>query len=152
MLVKSTRFGDLDVEKANIIKFPHGLPGFTEEKGFVLLPCQDKSPFAFLQSTVEPNLAFLVVDPFVFYNDYEFKLEDDLAQELGLSAENLPQVINIVTVPDNVEQMTANILAPIIINVQDKVGVQIVLEKSSYTTKQLLFPQGLPNKSGKGGK
>lgn len=152
MLVKSTRFGDLDVVEANVIKFPNGLPGFHEEKGFVFLPYQENSPFAFLQSISEANLSFLVVDPFVFYNDYEFKMCDDLAQELGLSTENSPQVFNIVTVPDNAEKMTANLLAPLIINMQDKLGVQIVLEKSSYTTKHLLFPQGFPEKNGKGGK
>lgn len=152
MFFKSTRFGDLDIDEKNIIKFPNGLPGFPEEQNFILLPCQENSPFSFLQSTREANLAFLVVDPFVFFTDYEFKIEDELVQELNLSANNPPQVFNIVTVPDCTEKMTANLLAPVVINVQDKLGVQIVLEKTSYTTKHLLFPQGFPKKGDKEGK
>lgn len=151
MLVKSRRFGDLDIEEGNIIQFPNGLPGFPEEKGFVLLPYQENSPFAFLQSIHEPNLAFMIVDSFTFFPDYEFKLDDDLVQELNLSPQNPPQVFNIVTVPDKIEKTTANLLAPVMINVKEKLGMQVVLEKSSYTTKHLLFPHGFSKKSNKGG-
>lgn len=152
MLFKSTRFGDLEIDEKDIIKFPNGLPGFPEEQKFILLPCQENSPFSFLQSASEANLAFLVVDPFMFFTDYEFKIEDELVQELNLSANNPPQVFSIVTVPDCTEEMTVNLLAPIIINTQDRIGLQFVLEKTNYKVKHLLFPQGLPQKGNKGGK
>ena len=152
MLFKSTRFGDLEIDEKDIIKFPNGLPGFPEEQEFILLPYQENSPFVFLQAVHEAHLAFLLTDPFAFFTDYEFKLEDNLVQDLELSTENLPQIFTIVTVPEDVEKMTANLLAPVIINTQTRQGIQIVLEDVSYTTKHRLFPQGFPRKDGKGGK
>lgn len=152
MLVKSARFGDLTVDEQEIIHFRNGLPGFPEEQEFLLLPYQENSPFVFLQSVREENLSFLLTDPFVFFADYEFKLEDNIVQDLELSSENLPQILNIVTVPEDVEKMTANLLAPVIINTRNRRGIQIVLENASYTTKHLLFPQGFSRNACKGGK
>ena len=76
MQIESTRFGTIEVREEQVIHFPHGIPGFLNEKAFVHLPYEEGSPFSFLQSTTDPNLSFLLVDPFVFIKDYEFALED----------------------------------------------------------------------------
>lgn len=152
MLIRSTRFGEIEVPEDEIINFPYGLPGFMEEKAFAFLPCEEDNPFAFLQSVTEPNLTFIVVEPFSFFKEYEFELNDQIASELGLDASNPPQILNIVSMPDKPETMTANLLAPVIINVQSRKAVQFVLEKTSYTTKHPLFPEGLLQQSDKGGK
>ena len=142
MLIHSTRFGELEVQESQLITFAHGLPGFPDETAFVLLPYDTDSPFAFLQSAGEPNLTFLVVEPFAIFPDYEFKLEDAIVQELGLSPDNLPQVFNIITIPEKTEEMTANLLAPIVINRASRNAAQVVLEKLPYTTRHRLFPAG----------
>jgi flagellar assembly factor FliW len=152
MVIQSTRLGQLEVPEEAIIKFPKGLPGFQNEAAFALVPHGPDSPFAFLQSVSEPDLTFLVADPFSFFNDYEFELDDEWAQEIGLSEKAPPKVFNIVTVPDKVEEMTANLLAPIIINIQTGTAVQVVLEKTVFSTRHRLFPQGFPQKSDKGEK
>lgn len=149
MLVASTRFGELEVSESDIIRFPHGVPGFLDEKAFIYLVYQPDSPFSFLQSVDNPDLTFLLTDPFAFFNDYEFALDDGLAQELNLSKENPPQIFNIVTHKGELQDMTVNLLAPIIINARDHIGVQIILEKSDYPTRHKLFPNGLPEQSGK---
>jgi len=142
MIIHSTQLGEIEVDDDKIISFPHGLPGFPEEKSFAFLPYQVDSPFAYLQSMEKPQLTFLVVDPFAFFKDYEFQLQDEIAQELGLSHPNLPQIINIVSVPQKTEEMTANLLAPIVMNVQSSTAIQVVLEKTTYTTRHRLFPGG----------
>ncbi len=153
MLVKSTRFGDLEVTEDQIIDFPYGIPGFPDEKRFVFLDYQPDSPFYFLQSAIEPNLTFLLIDPFSFFNDYEFALDDDAAAEIGLSRDNPPSVFNIATVKGGLETMTANLLAPVVINARDRKGRQIVLEKTDYPTRFVLFPDGLPEqRAAEGGK
>lgn len=152
MLIRSTRFGEMEVPEDEIINFPYGLPGFMEEKAFAFLPCEGDNPFAFLQSVTEPNLTFIVVEPFGFFKEYEFEINDQIANELGLGESNPPQILNIVSMPDNPEMMTANLLAPVIINVQSRRAVQFVLEKSSYSTKHRLFPEGFSQKPDKGGK
>ena len=63
MVVESVRFGTLDIDEQNIIRFPEGLPGFQAEKAFAFIPYGPQSPFAFLQSVNQPELTFLVVEP-----------------------------------------------------------------------------------------
>lgn len=139
MLIYSTQLGDMDVPEDKIINFPNGLPGFPEEKTFAFCPYQVDSPFAYLQSVVEPKLTFLTVDPFAFFKDYEFELNDPIAQEIELTPSHLPHIITIVSIPANTEEMTTNLLAPIVINAHNNKGMQIILEKTTYTTRHRLF-------------
>lgn len=142
LLIHSTQLGDLEVSEDEIIDFPHGLPGFPEQQAFAFLPYQVDSPFGYLQSVVEPRLTFLVVNPFAFFKDYEFQLNDEITQEFALTLPNTPQIMNIVSVPGKTEDMTANLLAPIVINTQTSKAVQVILEKTTYTTRHRLFSGG----------
>lgn len=152
MHINSTRFGDIEVPEEHIIQFSNGIPGFPEEKTFAYLQLEPGSPFSFLQSTTEPNLTFLLADPFAFFNDYEFTLDDDLAAELEVTAENPPQVFNIATSRGKLEDMTVNLMAPVVINPGTRRGTQVILDRSLYPVRQKLFPNGLPQKPAKGGK
>ncbi|MBP2636920.1 MAG: fliW [Firmicutes bacterium] len=152
MQIQSTRFGLLEVDEDQIISFPHGLPGFQGKRDFVFLPYQNESPFAYLQAVDEPNLTFVIVEPFTFFQDYSFTLEDSVLTELGLSDENPPKIFNIVRIPEIIKEMTANLLAPIIINWQTRIAMQFILEKSPYTVRHSLFPQDSPGQEEKGGK
>jgi flagellar assembly factor FliW len=152
MVIQSTRLGQLEVPTEEIVKFPGGLPGFPHETAFALIPHSPDSPFAFLQSVAEPNLTFLIVDPFPFFNDYQFDVNDGLLQEIGAGGDIPIRVFNIVTVPEKVAEMTANLLAPIVVNWNSRNALQVVLEKTAYTTRHRLFPQGFPQKSDKGEK
>ena len=152
MLIQSTRFGEIEVAEAEFLRFPGGIPGFPAEHTFAFLPYQPDSPFAFLQSATDPDLSFIIADPFPFFTDYSFKLEDAIIAELALTEDNPPKIVNIIRIPEKTEEMTANLLAPIIINWTTRTAMQIVLEKSPYTVRHRLFPQGLPQQAGKGGK
>lgn len=150
MVIESTRLGSLQVDEQDIIRFPQGLPGFGEEKAFAFLPYGPESPFAFLQSVNRPELTFFIVEPFHFFTDYEFELGDDLAREIGLVADCPFQVFCIVTVPEKLEEMTANLLAPLVVNWRERSAVQAVLDKKGYTTRHRLFPDGFPAKPKEG--
>ncbi len=64
--IATTRFGNIDIDEEKIIKFTQGIPAFEKEHEFVMIPYDEKTPFLFLQSVKTPDLAFLMVDPFVF--------------------------------------------------------------------------------------
>lgn len=151
MIVQSTRLGQLNVNTEDILRFSQGLPGFPEEKSFILVGKTD-SPFTFLQSGQNPDLTFVIVDPFAFFHDYEFTIDDATEVELQLSEECPPHIYNIVTIPKKTEEMTANLLAPVIVNSKKRLAKQIVLEKVAYTTRHRLFPTGFPQKTDEGGK
>ncbi|KYZ76486.1 flagellar assembly protein FliW [Anaerosporomusa subterranea] len=138
MYIHSTRLGKIEITETDKVSFPEGLPGFVDEKEFAVLPEGD-SPFAFLQSLHEPDLTFLLVDPFAFYSEYTFELNDETVERLALKDTNPPQVWCIVTVPEQVRDMTANLLAPVLMNRKDNVARQHVIENSKYTTRHRLF-------------
>lgn len=152
MKIYSTRFGELDISIENILKFDQGIPGFPNENEFAFLPYEAGSPFAFLQSTHDADLTFLIVEPFSFLPEYAFELTDEWSEEIGVSTENPPQIFNIVSIKEPLQQSTVNLLAPVIVNWKDCKAKQIILEKVEYTTKHLLFPNGLPNQTNQGGK
>lgn len=140
MLFQSTRFGVLDVPEEQIYEFPQGMLGFPAEKEFALLEYKPDSPFYILQSATDPNLAFLLINPFAFFNDYEFSTDDGVLAEIGLSGENPPMVFNIATVRDKVENMTVNLAGPVLVNSRDRKAMQFVIEKTEYPTRYPLFP------------
>ena len=140
MLVQSTRFGELDIPEEQILDFPHGMPGFLEEKQFVFMEYQPDSPFYFLQSVADADLTFLMINPFKFFNDYEFAMDDGLLAEIGLTDENPPLVFNIASVKDTLENMTVNLAAPVLVNSRDRKAVQLVIEKTEFPTRYPLFP------------
>jgi flagellar assembly factor FliW len=151
MNIQSTRLGALEVQEEQIIHFTHGLPGFPEEKEFALILHEPESPFVFLQSTTEEHLTFLLADPFVFFSDYEFELEDEIAAELEFSPDTPPQVLLIATVKERLADMTVNRLAPVVINLAARLGRQVILERTDYAVRHKLFPDGLPAEESKGG-
>ena len=140
MIVQSTRFGELEVSDEQILDFPQGLLGFPEEKRFALMEYKPDSPFYFLQSLADPDLTFLMINPFAFFNDYEFDMDDALMAEIGVTADNPPTVFNIATVKDKIENMTVNLAGPVLVNLRDRKAAQWVIEKTQFPTKYPLFP------------
>ncbi len=150
MQVQTTRFGTIEIDETDIITFGDGLPGFPEECQFVILPYDDESPFVLLQSTTEDYLAFLMTDPFLFFKDYQFEIDQDNMNSLEVKEEKDIAVYTMVTVPiGKVREMTTNLVAPVVININSKAGKQIVLEKSKYTTKHRLFTDAVASEGGK---
>lgn len=139
--VNTLRFGEIEVDEAKIVHFADGIPAFEDEHEFVTIPYDEESPYVFLQSLQTPDLAFLMTVPFIFFPDYEFELDDDNQNKLGLVSQDDMVVYSLITVPGGqIADMTANLMAPVILNTANMQARQIVLDKSRYTTKHRLFP------------
>lgn len=140
--VNTLRFGEIEVEENKIVHFEHGIPAFDEEHEFLIIPYDEESPYVFLQSLNTPDLAFLMTMPFVFFPDYEFEIADETQARLGITKQEDMLVYTLLTIPGGrVQDMTANLMAPVLINAQNMQAVQLVLDKSRYTTKHRLFPE-----------
>lgn len=144
MDIQSTRFGEITIPEDFLLHFPEGLPGFAEEKDFAFLTTDPEGSFAYLQSTNNQDLTFILVDPFSFFKHYSFEMDEAMMELLGVTEEDPPQVFSIVKVPEKVEELSANLVAPIVINWKKHVGTQVVLNNSPYSVNQRLFPYGLP--------
>ena len=140
--INTLRFGELEIEEQDVVRFADGIPAFEDEHEFVVLPYEEGTPYMFLQSLITPELAFLMTDPFVFFPEYSFELEDENMDRLDIKSMDDVLVCTLISVPrSGVADMTTNLLAPVVINRHTMQARQIVLEKTQYTTKHRLFPE-----------
>ena len=140
--INTLRFGELEIEDQNVVRFADGIPAFEDEHEFVVLPYEEGTPYMFLQSMMTPELAFLMTDPFVFFPDYSFELDDENMEKLEIKTMDDVLVCTLISIPrSGVADMTTNRLAPVVINRHTMQAKQIVLEKTQYTTKHRLFPE-----------
>ncbi|HHX94791.1 MAG TPA: flagellar assembly protein FliW [Clostridia bacterium] len=142
MKIATSRFGEIEVDPEQFIRFNEGLLGFDTLKSFTLLPVDNSQIFTWMQSTEEPQVAFLLADPFVFFADYAVDLEPALCEALDISSREDLVIQSIVTIPKTgVKDMTANLVGPVVINVKNRTGKQVVISHSGYTTKHRLFKE-----------
>ncbi|MGM9580137.1 MAG: flagellar assembly protein FliW [Anaerovibrio sp.] len=145
--INTLRFGELEIEEQDVVRFADGIPAFEDEHEFVVLPYEEGTPYMFLQSLVTPELAFLMTDPFVFFPEYSFELDDENMDRLAIKSMDDVLVCTLISIPrSGVASMTTNLLAPIVINRHTMQAKQIVLEKTQYTTKHRLFPEAKGDK------
>jgi flagellar assembly factor FliW len=136
--VETTRFGLVEFDVDQVINFADGLPGFFDLKSFVLIPHGDDSPLNWLQSIDEPGLAFAVIDPWLLFENYKPDLSEISLESLEINnaVDDDLIVLTVLTIPDNPQEMTANLKAPIIINAKQNKAKQIVLNTDEYLIKQ----------------
>ncbi|WP_058300363.1 flagellar assembly protein FliW [Gorillibacterium timonense] len=142
--------GAVEVEEKDILTFPHGVPGFDNLHRFILVQPDPEIPFSYLQAVDEPELAFVVANPFTFFRDYEFDLSAADQIDLEVEREDQLLVFVILTIGDNLQEATANLFAPIVINWELKQGKQIALYDAAYTTKHRLIPADAKDVAAKG--
>ncbi|ALS24480.1 MULTISPECIES: flagellar assembly protein FliW [Paenibacillus] len=138
MMVSTLQFGQIVVEEDHIITFPQGLPGFEEYRQYVILQSEADEPFSFMQSVDNHNLSFVITNPFLFYPSYEFQLPESVEEELGIKDAKDLMIWSIITVSSDIENITINLLAPVIINMATKIGKQVILHNTPYKTKHRL--------------
>ncbi len=138
MMMETTRFGKVDVDPDRVIKVERGLYGFPEARRFVLFEYEPNGPFQWLQSLEDPALAFLVVNPHLFFPTYEMVITDEEALALGIRDADEAQVLTMVTVRYEPREVTANLVGPLVIGVNSRQAAQLVLNGDRYTTRHPL--------------
>ncbi len=134
MRVKTKAYGEIDTDERQHVLFPGGLLGFEKFKDYVLLDAPQK-PFFYLQSVDVPDLAFILIDPFLFRPDYSLDVNDESLGEIGVSRPEDALVFAIVTVPGEGGNATANLMGPLIVNKANRLGMQAVLADPRWRVK-----------------
>ncbi len=131
MRVNTRIFGEIDIADDKLITLENGMIGLPDMQKFALIYDEEresKGTIKWFQSMDNPETAFPVMDPTVILEDYAPTVNDELLQPLGeLTSENT-FVLTTVTVPKNIEEMSMNLKAPIIINMDTHKGAQIIVE------------------------
>ena len=134
MRVVTKAYGEVDMDERQRVSFPGGLLGFEKFSEYVLLDARQK-PFFYLQSTEVPELAFILIDPFLFRPDYALDVGDDVLEEIGVKDPGDALVFAIVTAPADGSPITANLMGPVIISKTTLQGVQAVLGDTRWKVK-----------------
>lgn len=134
MDVKTKIGTTVSVDENHILNFPEGLFGFELYHNYAIFD-SEYSPFMWMQSLEDSNLAFLIVDPFLICSDYELDVDDKTLLKIGITSPKDVIVMSIVTIPKDGSAVTANLQGPIIINRNNKECMQAVLNSTQWTTK-----------------
>lgn len=134
----TTRFGRLHLPKDAVLHFPQGLYGLEGKHDYCLLEHDDLAGFYWLQSVDSPEVALIVVDPFRYLPEYEVEILDATAELLKVQDPSELTLYTTVSVASDHSQVSTNLLGPIAINHEERIGAQVIQDGSSYTCRHVL--------------
>jgi flagellar assembly factor FliW len=145
--VATKAYGLIEVDERQRISFPLGLLGFEPIKEYILLDAE-RQPFYWLQSLDVEQVAFILINPFLFRPDYELDINDEELLDIGLSGPEKALIFSVVTIPPDGNPMTANLQGPLIINRETRCGKQAVLTDPRWKTKHDIISELAAAKQG----
>jgi len=134
--VELPRFGPLTYADEDVIEFPWGLPGFVDHRRFLVLALDGQEPYLWLQSLDDLNVALPIVDPWQIFPDYKPSLPYYARAALELDDPADFVIYCVVICTAGAEELTMNLLAPVVINLKRRRARQVMLEGSPYSVRQ----------------
>lgn len=139
-VLRTKELGDITIDERDIITFPEGIPGFEHYHRYAWIKLEEQLPLWYMQSVDDQELRFIVTDPFMFNPHYEFKLADGVKQMLGIERVEDVEIYSLVSIPaGEFQHATMNLLGPIVINTNERLGQQVILHDTSYAMKHPMF-------------
>ncbi len=135
MLVKTTRFGDVPIEPVDIINFSQGIIGLSDCRAWVILADEANDALAWLQSVDRPEIAMAVVCPRRFVPSYQIRIGRLELTPLKMSEPREAHVL--VAVGKHQGHITLNLKAPLLLNIEDNLGCQVV-NRAEFEVQHIL--------------
>ncbi|UCG61970.1 MAG: flagellar assembly protein FliW [Candidatus Zixiibacteriota bacterium] len=132
MIVRSLRLGQLEIPDNKIIKTEKPILGFEHLSRYCLIDVDELRPFLWMQSADDPAVAFLIVNPRVFFPDYKIEVNSKEIAELKVDRVESVETYVIVTLPEDPSEMSVNLQGPILINTENNKAKQLILVNSDY--------------------
>ncbi len=139
MKVFTKRFGTIEVPQSNVITMRKPILGFEQLSMYCIVAQDEFHPFMWLQSIEDPHVAFIIVNPVVFFPDYRVEVHSKEVADLQIVSVERVETYVIVTVPHKYENMSVNLQGPLLINTENNLGKQVVLVNSNYKIRQPLL-------------
>ncbi len=136
MIIQTSRFGNVEIEVDDVLSFPNGILGYSEYRRWVILADSDNPAVAWLQSLDRVDLAMAVVSPRRFVKDYQIRVTQKQMAPLLLSAPE--HAFNLCIVSRHEQSLTVNLRAPIIVNLERGIGMQVVTADEQPTQYELV--------------
>ncbi len=150
MKLNTKNFGELTIDEKDIITFDVPLSGLPNSKKYVLISDDEDLLFYWLQSVDEPNLCLCLLDVFRVMPDYNPEVPEFKVMALGTGEINIDDIktYNIAVIPNDVKEMTVNLLAPIIINNKTNRGAQLITSNDNEISFKIFDKLGLNAEGG----
>lgn len=139
MIITTSRFGQVELKPTDVLTFPEGLLGFADLRKFVLLDDPNDEIFAWLQSCEAAQIAFPVLEPELFSPQYKTVLTKSDLEALQMTSADKARHFSIVTIPDDPTLMTANLKAPVVVNITARIARQCVLQDNNLAIREPIF-------------
>ena len=152
MKIETRVFGKIDIAEEKIIHFPGGIIGFPELTDFSLIHDAEQGAgdaVKWLQSMQEPAFAMPVMDPLCIVPDYNPEVEDELLKPIEITDPESVLVLVTLSVPKEIEKMSINLQAPLVINADNKKASQIIVDTEKYPVRYPIYDILKKNKEGK---
>jgi flagellar assembly factor FliW len=147
-VVQTSNFGSISYNPDAAMEFPRGLPGFDDRRRFVALQFEDSAPLTFLQSLEIPDLCFITMPVLAVDPQYRLNVSGEDLTELELSPTCQPRigedVLCLTVLSLGEDGPTANLLAPVVVNVRNLRAVQAVAPDSGYSHQHALVAEMAP--------
>lgn len=146
MTVNTSRFGEVSYNDDELLIFPRGIPAFEDNHKWILAGSDDNA-IRWLQNIEDGSLALPVTSPDAVRSDYNAKIPDDELKLIGTQNFSELAFLIVLSVPENEPwNMTANLRAPILINIRTRKAVQVIALNEEYPIKHLVFPDDVREK------
>ncbi|MFT8348022.1 flagellar assembly protein FliW [Clostridium saccharoperbutylacetonicum] len=133
--------GEITYEDKDIITFKKGVLGFDQLRKFFLVDLKDTEPFKLLHSLEDEEVGFIVTSPYEFFDDYEINLNNEATTNLNIQSSREVMILTTITLNSEVKKITTNLQGPIIINISNNLGEQIIVDNSKYKVKEPLIKE-----------
>jgi len=141
MVFNSKVHGEMKYEEKDMMIFNKGLLGFSELKKYFLVDLEEFKPFKVLHSLENDEVGMIVISPHDFFKDYEIKLSEETIKNLNIKSSKEVMIVNTVTLNSDPKKITTNLQGPIIINISNNLGEQLIVDNSKYKVKEPLVKE-----------
>ena len=146
MIIKNDFLGEIEYSQDDVVTFIEGIFGFENYTEYVYISNPDPSfPFEWLQCVQNPEVSFIVTNPFLFVSNYDFDLPDLIVEKLDISNIGDVAILSMVVIPDDPKDTTINLKSPVIVNKNNRHAKQLILDED-YALKHKIFEKdGIDN-------
>jgi flagellar assembly factor FliW len=142
MRIDTPRWGSIEIDPAAIIHFETGLAGFPDCARFVVMDHDRDTPLKWLQSIDRPEIAFVIVEPHQVLSAYTVDVPEPVMKKIGWDRDVKPEDVAVFLIL-NCDQgnLTANLRAPVVVNVQNRRAFQLILDSPDIPLRHPLHPE-----------
>lgn len=139
MEIKTRDFGDIAAKAEDLIKFTEGLYGFEDHTEYLILKDDPEDDILYLQSAENPDLSFVLIDPYSIINWFNPVLSEEDLKDLKVKNESELKFLVIAIIKEELKDSLVNLKSPIAINPELKIAKQVIVQDLSYPLRYEIF-------------